>query len=206
MLSSFFSADEWFTTFSLKKNGKALFSLKRDPDDIPCIHGIRFVNAMMLILAHKSMALFFQPYVNRTEMTEILGQPWTVIGRAASLYTDPFIMLSGLLTTYSLYGKIRKGNQINIKQEYVGRLLRIVPTLGALILFCTYVLPVIGSGPQWNLVVSHHAIICKKYWWRNLLFIHNYFGFEKMVSELCNILVYLKLYIKILAINKTLPF
>lgn len=37
-----------------------------------------------------------------------------------------------------------------------------------------------GSGPQWNLVVGHHADICKKNWWRNLLFIHNYFGFSEM--------------------------
>lgn len=37
-----------------------------------------------------------------------------------------------------------------------------------------------GSGPQWNLVVGHHADICKKNWWRNLLFIHNYFGFSNM--------------------------
>lgn len=57
---------------------------------------------------------------------------------------------------------------------------RIAPPLGALILFCTYILPHLGSGPQWNLVVTHHADICKTYWWRNLLFIHNYFGFKEM--------------------------
>lgn len=58
----------------------------------------------------------------------------------------------------------------------------IVPPLAALILFCTYVLPLWGSGPQWNLVVGHHSNICKKNWWRNLLFIHNYFGFSEMVK------------------------
>lgn len=41
-------------------------------------------------------------------------------------------------------------------------------------------LPLWGSGPQWNLVVGHHADICKQHWWRNLLFIHNYFGFSEM--------------------------
>lgn len=56
----------------------------------------------------------------------------------------------------------------------------IVPPLAALILFCTYILPMWGSGPQWNLVVGHHATICKRNWWRNLLFIHNYFGFSEM--------------------------
>lgn len=60
---------------------------------------------------------------------------------------------------------------------------RLVPTLGALILFCTYIMPHIGSGPQWPLVVDNHAEICKRTWWRNFLFIHNYFGFENMVGE-----------------------
>ncbi|XP_055682910.1 nose resistant to fluoxetine protein 6-like [Lutzomyia longipalpis] len=172
--------NEWFLTFSLRKNTQSLFSFTRDSNDIASVHGIRFFNAVMLIIAHKSMALFFGPYSNRTEMSEYLGQPWTVIGRAASLYTDPFIMLSGLLTTYSLYGRLQRGQPIRVVQEYAGRFLRLVPTLGALILFCTFILPLLGTGPQWNLVITTHADICKTTWWRNLLFIHNYFGFENM--------------------------
>jgi hypothetical protein len=58
----------------------------------------------------------------------------------------------------------------------------LVPNLVALILFCTFILPWIGTGPLWNQVVRHHSDICKNTWWRNLLFIHNYFGFETMVS------------------------
>jgi hypothetical protein len=61
-------------------------------------------------------------------------------------------------------------------------LFRLVPNLVALILFCTFILPWIGTGPLWNQVVRHHSDICKNTWWRNLLFIHNYFGFETMVS------------------------
>uniref|UniRef100_A0A336N027 CSON009625 protein n=1 Tax=Culicoides sonorensis TaxID=179676 RepID=A0A336N027_CULSO len=170
----------WIVAFSLIKNTKNILNLKREPNDIACIHGIRAVNAYLLIISHKSMALFFNPYINRTSMAETVGQPWTVIARAASLYTDPFIMMSGLLTTYSLFGRLQKGHHIKIFQEYIGRFLRIAPPLGALILFCTYILPLLGSGPQWNLVITHHSGICKMYWWRNLMFIHNYFGFENM--------------------------
>lgn len=146
--------------------------------------------------------------MNDNFLTQFLGKPWTVIGRAASLYTDPFIMLSGLLTTYSFVGRLRRTGALDIKNEYLSRLLRygcvsrsnkwkwktvlfthnvlgfrLVPTLGALILFCTYIMPHIGSGPQWPLVVTNHAEICKRTWWRNFLFIHNYFGFENMVGK-----------------------
>ncbi|XP_054728013.1 nose resistant to fluoxetine protein 6 [Anastrepha obliqua] len=172
--------NEWFTAFSLDKNLRWLFSTHSSPNDIEAVHGIRFLNAAMLLFSHKSMAMFFNPYNNRTEMSESLGRSWTVIGRAASLYTDPFLLFSGMLTAYSLFGRLFKGQPIRLRNEYISRLMRIVPPLAALILFCTFVLPLWGSGPQWNLVVGHHADICKRNWWRNLLFIHNYFGFSEM--------------------------
>lgn len=176
----FFFVDEWALSFSLKKNSSKLFSLDRDVNDIKVAHAIRFLNAIMLLISHKCMAMFFVPYSNRTSMIEMLGKPWTVLARAASLYTDPFLMLSGMLTTYSLIAKLQKNGRINILREYSSRYLRIMPSLAFLIAFCTYVLPLSGSGPQWNLVITQHAEICKESWWRNLLFIHNWFGFSNM--------------------------
>lgn len=57
--------------FSLRKNLTSILSTKRTSDDIEAIHGIRCLNAILLLFAHKSMALFFVPYVNRTEMVEV---------------------------------------------------------------------------------------------------------------------------------------
>lgn len=168
------------TSFSLIRNSKHLFSLERDSGDITMAHAIRLFNAVMLVLSHKCMALFFNPYSNRTAMTELLGRPWTVLARAASLYTDPFLMLSGMLTAYSLLGQLQRNGRINIIKEFAKRYFRIMPPLAFLIVFCTFILPLLGSGPQWNLVVTHHSGICKQHWWRNLLFIHNWFGFSNM--------------------------
>lgn len=176
----FINLDEWALSFSLIKNSTTLFSLNCDPNDIRVAHAIRCFNALMLLLSHKCMAIFYVPYSNRTAMIEMFGRPWTVLARAASLYTDPFLMLSGMLTAYSLYGKLQKTGRLNILKEYFARYLRIMPPLAFLIILCTFILPLIGNGPQWNLVVTHHAGICKEYWWRNLLFIHNWFGFKNM--------------------------
>lgn len=106
-----------------------------------------------------------------------------MIARAAAIYTDAFIMLSGLLTSYAIIGRLKNNKSPQIGQEYFSRFLRIVPMLAALILFCTFILPELGQGPQWNLVVNQHADICKQNWWRNFLFIHNYFGFGEMVRK-----------------------
>lgn len=154
--------------------------MKQESNDIKAAHGIRFFNAIMLLISHKCMAIFFNPYVNRTSMTEMLGKPFSVVARAASLYTDPFLMISGMLIAYSFFGKLKKSGRINIFKEVAGRYLRIMPSLAFLIVFCTFILPLLGSGPQWNLVVSHHAGICKQTWYRNLLFIHNWWGFSEM--------------------------
>lgn len=63
--------DEWLTAFALDKNLQWIFETKVSNDDISTVHGMRFMNAIMLLLSHKSMAMFFNPYNNRTEMSEV---------------------------------------------------------------------------------------------------------------------------------------
>lgn len=50
----------------------------------------------------------------------------------------------------------------------------------AVILFMIYFYPLLGSGPQWNSNVAAQSELCRNYWWRNLLFIQNYFGVDEM--------------------------
>ncbi|XP_055388421.1 nose resistant to fluoxetine protein 6-like isoform X2 [Condylostylus longicornis] len=178
--NNYIQTDEFLTAFSLKKNILWLLDTTPSSDDISTVHGIRFVNAIMLLVSHKSMAALFNPFMNRTYLAENLGKTWTVIGRAASLYTDPFLLISGMLTAYSMLGSLERGGKINVKKEWMSRIFRILPPVVALMLFCTFIMPHIGSGPQWNLVVGTHANLCKAYWWRLLLFIQNYFGFREM--------------------------
>jgi hypothetical protein len=57
--------------FSLHKNVSALFSLSRSPDDIESVHGVRAISALLVLVAHKAMALSFNPYFKRTTMAEV---------------------------------------------------------------------------------------------------------------------------------------
>lgn len=36
---------------------------------------------------------------------------------------------------------------------------------------------------MWGMVIDPHAALCRRHWWRNMLYIHNYFGFEDMVRS-----------------------
>ena len=53
-----------------------------------------------------------------------LGHPWTSLARSVCLYTDSFLMISGLLTSYSFYKHLEETKWLNIPREYVSRLMR----------------------------------------------------------------------------------
>ncbi|XP_063911906.1 nose resistant to fluoxetine protein 6-like isoform X2 [Zophobas morio] len=166
--------------FSLKKNVSKFLKIKENDIEIRGIDGIRALNAVALLMSHKAVSLFFYPFMNRTATVNKLSKPWTILAKNAIVYTDSFMLLSGLLNANALLTDLSNRQSMNFKQKLVNRIFRILPNLLALILFCTYLLPLMGSGPLWPTIVNHHAFLCKKYMWRNILFIHNYFGFENM--------------------------
>ena len=57
--------------FSLKQNLTLLLSTDTSKDDLGVVHGARFLNAIALLLSHKQMALMFNPFMNRTEMSQV---------------------------------------------------------------------------------------------------------------------------------------
>lgn len=157
-----------------------MISTKPSKGDIATLHGIRFLSTVMLILSHKCMEVDFNPLANRTEMVLTSKNPLTVIVRASALYTDTFIMLSGMLVAYSFVGRLQRGQTINVMKEIAARYFRVMPPMAALMFFGTFILPLLGSGPQWNMLITNQSELCKQTWWRNLLMIHNWFGFENI--------------------------
>lgn len=133
----------------------------------------------LLYYTHKSMFLIFNPHVNEDDVRELANSALLHPFRAAYYYTDVFMMISGLLVSYSVIGRLQKVSIINWKKEIVTRYLRMMPTLAAVVLFSTFVLPHISSGPQWN-IITDQADVCEKFWWRNILMIHNWFGIENI--------------------------
>lgn len=126
------------------------------------------------------MQLNFNPLANRTEMNTYGEGAISILFRACYLYTDVFLMLSGLLVSYSFIGKLQKGVKINFTKEIAGRYFRFMPAIAALIIFATFILPLLGSGPQWSMMITIQSELCKRTWWRNFLMIQNWFGFENI--------------------------
>lgn len=88
--------------------------------------------------------------------------------------------MSGFLSAYSLLGKLNRKQPVNIAKEIFMRYLRFMPSMAAIIFFYAYIFPMLGEGPQWPILISPQTELCRKFYWRNLLMIHNWFGFENM--------------------------
>lgn len=109
------------------------------------------------------------------------ARPESILVRMCALYTDVFLMLSGMLVAYSMTKQLKKGQNIKLAEEYVGRYIRIMPSIIVIILVTIYVDPLlIGQNPQRALVIETPAQLCKDFGWRNLLMIHNWFDTGNM--------------------------
>lgn len=134
---------------------------------------------IVIYVCHKGMALYYEPYTNKSFLSFLGKSAMSYPLRSAYIYTDVFLVLSGLLMTYGTLGKLQKGQKISITSELVGRYVRFMPSMATIILLSTYILPEIGSGPQWNLV-TEEADLCKSFGWRNFLMIQNWFGINQV--------------------------
>ncbi|KAL7027103.1 hypothetical protein ACKWTF_005310 [Chironomus riparius] len=175
--------NQWLHAYSITRNYKSLVSADRSDDDVKVIHGIKFVTAILIFLCHKTVDSLV-PIVNRTKIALKSSESSSIIVRICALYTDVFLMLSGVLVAYSITNRLMRQQRVNVVREYISRYLRIVPNIIVVMLTTAYILPIISYRTTHRMsVVDKPAELCINYGWRNLLMIQNWFKFE----EMCNL-------------------
>ncbi|XP_061727412.1 nose resistant to fluoxetine protein 6-like [Cydia pomonella] len=94
--------DEWLCTFSLHRNTRLLTAA---PGGLPCLHGIRALSVLWIIILHSSVVLRKND-VNDDEISENVSSGQRYFGVfAGHLAVDSFFVLSGLLLVYTSVGK-----------------------------------------------------------------------------------------------------
>lgn len=144
------------------------------------IHSIRSVFSIILLLAHKAFEINFNPINQKLAMNQFFFRPFTIILRISHLHTDIFLMLSGFLVAHSIIKKRQKGVKIEFFKEISNRYFRLIPTVTALILFVIYILPQLGEGPLWPMLIDYNAELCKKTSWWNFFMFQNLMNFEEI--------------------------
>ncbi|EFN69193.1 Nose resistant to fluoxetine protein 6 [Camponotus floridanus] len=111
-------------SFSLRRTVKALFKDGADGADITCVHGIRTLATIALYIAHQLVAIARIPFSNRASLTEIANNPASSILRVSLVYTDAFLLLSGLLTAYNMAEELKIRGEIRWFCRFIARFIR----------------------------------------------------------------------------------
>ncbi|KYN15551.1 Nose resistant to fluoxetine protein 6, partial [Trachymyrmex cornetzi] len=174
--------------FSVYTSTKTIFNTKLDTKEIAVVHGIRFLSMVWIIILH-SVFYTVEYFDNKTWMLRLAeGVPIQVISNG-TLSVDTYFFLSGFLLAYvSLKNKIDKERikPIHYKEKLneffvsiMKRYIRLTPAYIMMIGMAQLISAWYDKTSQFYVEERPHET-CAKYWWRNVLYIHNLFGLNTM--------------------------
>jgi peptidoglycan/LPS O-acetylase OafA/YrhL len=189
-------------------------SKQQAKSDILCMNGLRCITMSWIILAHtiqyNDWSAFARIYEIETHLKSLMNQPIF----NASYLVDTFFLMSGLLTSYSVFRSKSRGNrehgptqqppnrpaapplpppsaqfsaiQFSIKNYLIGRYLRLTPQI-LLVSLLFILLPLLSStgGPHWDSMTGEYSEDCSNNWWINLLHIQAFYKPGEMCNFVC---------------------
>lgn len=147
---------------------------------INCLHGIRALSVLWIVLGHRRFFHLIFPLTNTNEINNWLENVRTVIFQTDHLAVDTFFVIGALLLTLSFFNDLEK-ERVSLWKMYVKRYLRYTPVLAVLILFHLTLFKYTIQGPtydHWNDTRN-----CRANWWAALLHIQNYYDWTQMVGK-----------------------
>ena len=166
----------WYTMlmfFSIRQNVVKLLDTSRPPAVIKSIDGVRAISMTWVIWGHT----YFYSVNQMDNQIKVLGTfvaPWYQHIGSAVLAVDTFFVLSGFLTAFILIKKFQKNSSPGFMAKlYLHRYLRLTLIYAIIIIFNMGFLGRYGIGTMVRYIGDPSAETCRKYWWRNLLYVSN---------------------------------
>ncbi|XP_043488914.1 nose resistant to fluoxetine protein 6-like [Polistes fuscatus] len=177
-----------FLAFSAYSNTIIIFSMKSVDAGISVIHGLRFFTMIWIISLHPFY--FSKNFIdNRSLVLRKFDDFFSQLISNGTFAVDTFFCFGGFLVSY-LYLKndmsknIRKPhNYLNVIKLYflalIKRFIRLSPTF-------MIIIGLVQINVTWYSKTSLFYITerlhenCQKYWWRNILYIQNFFSLQDM--------------------------
>jgi len=168
--------------FSIIRSWRRLMASPRYGRSMQSLDGIR-VLSMLWIIAGQTLNIQM-PYFrqnSRYVMSTLPSQPSFQLILNASLATDSFLLVSGLLAMYKILGQFsrrwaprRWSAVMFVISSYFKRMGRLMPLLAITMLFYVCMLPGLVNGPMWmDWLSKSDYTSCASGWWKTLLFINN---------------------------------
>ncbi|CAO4374345.1 unnamed protein product [Caenorhabditis nigoni] len=164
---------KFLLAFSMLTNGRSLLRVSNNPNNLKGVECIRFISFTWVVSGH--IWGDWKNADNPMQLIDILKTRSYEIWINAFFSVDTFFFLSGLMLSYSFLPKltIRKAKSPMIWVIfYLHRILRLTPAYLTFILFYATYGPLTDFGPN-EIVRRQDMENCKKYGWKNLLYINN---------------------------------
>nr|XP_050859870.1 nose resistant to fluoxetine protein 6-like isoform X1 [Vespula vulgaris]XP_050859871.1 nose resistant to fluoxetine protein 6-like isoform X1 [Vespula vulgaris]XP_050859872.1 nose resistant to fluoxetine protein 6-like isoform X1 [Vespula vulgaris]XP_050859873.1 nose resistant to fluoxetine protein 6-like isoform X1 [Vespula vulgaris]XP_050859874.1 nose resistant to fluoxetine protein 6-like isoform X1 [Vespula vulgaris]XP_050859875.1 nose resistant to fluoxetine protein 6-like isoform X1 len=177
-----------FLSFSVYSNTKIIFNTKLNNESILVIHGLKFLSMLWVIMVHT--IFYMHDYTDNKIITWRKSEGFAnQVLSNSTLSVDTFFFLGGFLAVY-LYFKAEKGKKKHRPFNYVAeanmffmnllkRFIRLTPAY-------MFAMGIFEINSMWYNYTSEFYMderpyeICPKYWWRNILYIQNFFSRETM--------------------------
>lgn len=183
---------DFMVAFSLIENVKKIFSMSEKSHlkhhngstsgHIEVLHGIRVLMMMWIIAGHSySFAIQWLFFKNPKELNSAPKNLMSQVFANGTFSVDSFLFISGLLVTNLCLKQMRKtGGRLNLVSFYLHRYLRMTPLMMAIIAFTANLLKYASEGPAFEGSTVMFDSWCKKNWWLNALYLHNFVNRENM--------------------------
>nr|XP_027234865.1 nose resistant to fluoxetine protein 6-like [Penaeus vannamei] len=169
--------------FSPYTNLEKMFHVTTEsrPGVISCLHGMRVLSMTWVIYGHQYIFdMYFTVNLLHIEKwtSGLLFQ--TIFN--ATVSTDSFFFLSGLLVTYGVLREIKRTGKLNIIMFYVHRLIRLTPPIALVVLFMATLFRFLSWGPL-AFMADSYSTMCSQNWWMDVLYVNNFLGIDKVTNE-----------------------
>jgi peptidoglycan/LPS O-acetylase OafA/YrhL len=188
---------DFLLAFSIFENGRKILGITKtsskfennnnvckpsSSNDIEVLHGMRVLMMVWIISGHTySFAMQWLFFRNPKQLQAAPQNLLSQVFANGTFSVDSFLFISGLLVTFvGLKQMSRLNGNFNIAQFYLHRYLRMTPLMMAIIAFTATLLKYISDGPAASDSTVMFDSWCRKNWWINALYLHNFINRENM--------------------------
>ncbi|KAL4091363.1 hypothetical protein QTP88_026065 [Uroleucon formosanum] len=170
--------DMFLRSYSMITNMR---NLTEDPKskDFAITNGLKTLGLISVLIGHR-VALNLGIASFDPELSEHIFTDFWYSFLKSPIAVEIFFIISGFFTFILIEERLSSGKSLKFVYLMIYRIIRIFPTYISIIVIFAFVLPYMGDGPLWKLIVYPEAEFCRKNWWTNLLFINNYVHSNEM--------------------------
>lgn len=175
--------------FALQTNAKAILNIDKTKEThTSCLHGLRVFSVLWTMMVHTYLQMFA---IGENKFERVITERsfWYQIIGNATFSVDSFFFISGLLVTLLYVKQERKHSTesctfvrrscIETLMMLIYRYLRLTPVYLFVVLFNDFaVRQGLDSSVFQPAKIEHNT--CRIYWWRNILYINNFFPQHEM--------------------------